>query len=140
MTADIRSAEEIRARLNEIAPYTPGDMGPVQLARWFAMEAQVVWARMLDPGHPIDPRDIGALHGYFAAAHALLTLNEHAPAVAEETAGSIASAINSSGDVGEWLWFCHDGDQAEEVADLARRLAELTVVDAAGHVHAREPA
>lgn len=134
------TAEEIRARLNELAPFKPADnITAVSLARWLAMEAQVIWARMLDPGGPIDPRDIGAMHGYFAAAHALLAFHSVAMGPADHAAQQIAAAIDSAGDVGEWLWELH-GANATEVGLLSHRLAALTEVDAAGHVQAREPA
>ena len=119
-------AREIRAELDKLAPYPEsGDVTARGLARWMAMEAQLAWARMTGMDHPITKLDIAILQGNFAAAHALLALDE--PKVsANAVAAEIREAFDPPG-IGEWLWE-HLGDDAERIAALAEELAKVTAV------------
>lgn len=123
-----QTAAEICKRLAELAPYTiPGRaVSAESLARHLAVKAQVSWARSLHPGHALDLRDVAAVNGMFAAAHALLYMHATAPQEADEAAAQIQNAFDDGGGVGEWLWEFH-GEHAQEIADLAEQLAGLTV-------------
>jgi hypothetical protein len=125
------TAEQIRERLNEIAPYSPGDpVTAVGLARQQAIEAQIAWARMMDTDTPITMRDIALVQGCFGTARALLALAEADPAGADEVAAQIRNAFEDGGDIGEWLWQIH-GEHAREISALATQLAVLAAKDGA---------
>jgi hypothetical protein len=122
MTTD--RAREIRAELEELAPYPEsGDVTAQGLGRYLAMEAQLAWARMTGTDHPITTTDIAILQGYFAAAHALLALDE-AGGGADAVAAEIREASEPPG-TGEWLWE-HLGGDAEKITALAEELAKET--------------
>lgn len=126
MTNDQR-VREVRAELDKLAPY-PGE-GPVKaqdLARYLAMEAQVMFARYMDASHDPSLTEVVALQGFYAAARALLELAGADPGDgrADECAEDIRDAFESGGAIPEWIYE-HLGRDAERINDLARELAEL---------------
>lgn len=125
---DAIRALEIRAELENLAPYPDGDTTTARsLGRWLAMEAQLAWARVAGMDHPVTPADIGIMTGYFAAAHALLAFAEDDGRVgnADEAAVQIREAFDPPG-IGEWLYE-HLGDDADRIAVLADELSAATV-------------
>ena len=123
MTTD--RAQEIRAELDKLAPCPEsGDVTARGLARYFAMEAQLAWARMIGMDHPVTERDTILLTGYFGAAHALRAFAKRDPSWADDVAGEIREAFDPPG-IGEWLWE-HLGGDAEKIAALAEELARVT--------------
>lgn len=124
MTDDTR-AREIRAELNKLAPFREDPpLTARETARYCAMEAQVAWARTMDPETGIAMGDIGIVQGYFATAHALLALAAVDPAAADECAAQIVSAWNDGGGTGEWIYE-HLGPDAKRIAALAQEMAAL---------------
>jgi hypothetical protein len=128
------TAAEIRKRLEELAPYqSKGDVTALGIARQQAMEAQIAWARIMDTSHPISMTDIAIVHGCFATAVLLVTLAGADRAKADNLAMEIRDAWEGGGPVGEWIWEIH-GHNAQEIAGLAAKLAELTETGPDGHV------
>lgn len=119
------TVEQIRARLDEIAPYKPdGPVTAVGLARQQAVEAQIAWARLLDPTQEITKKDIAIAQGAFGVAHALFALAEADPATAGKIATEIRDAWEDGGSMGEWI-YAHHGQGAGEIALLADQMAVL---------------
>ncbi len=98
--------EQIRARMNEIAPYPDpaAEVTAESVTRYLAVCAQTGWARNITPFIRDDQEfpafEIAAL---FAAAHALTALAEADPHRAGEVAGDIADAWNDGAGIGMWL-------------------------------------
>lgn len=140
--SDTEKAREIRAKLDAIAPL-PED-GPVtagQLGRYFAVRAQERWARMLNaPGTDLNPLRFAVTCAEFAAAHALLALDDPASDLfvaegeGERTADMVAvqirEALNDGGGIGEWLWE-HLGE--ETVTQVNALCTELDAAAEASH-------
>ena len=128
------NAKEIRARLSEFAPYqAEGEVTALALARQQAVEGQIAWARLLDPGHEVTIADIALVHGCLATAVLLITLAGVDEALAGKVATQIRDAWEDGGAAGEWLWEIH-GSNAKEIADLACMLAAMTERGPDGHV------
>jgi hypothetical protein len=121
---------EIRAELNELAPLPDGDLNARRLARWFAMEAQVAWARLTSVHAPITKADIALSAGYAAAAHALLHLAALDATAAAVCAAQVRDAIEDGSGTGELTWqhlslTGTDPGDAARIVSLAAELAEL---------------
>lgn len=128
MADPMRRVAEIRAELIRLAPCPTADdddLTAVKVARYLAMEAQVIWARMTSMDWPITPAEIGNLTAHFTAAHALLALDAVNAVAAYQTAAEIVNAWEDGGGVGEWLWE-HHGGNAQRIADLTAELAAVT--------------
>lgn len=130
MTTD--RAQEIRAELNEIAPF-PAWGTPVtalSVAKYLDVRAQILWSQHIVPftgaqGESLDPQAVMHMNASFAAAHALRFFHQFLPQEADEVASQIAEAWNDGGGTGEWLYE-HLGDDAEKIAGLAEELARVT--------------
>lgn len=123
---DMTKTREINRRLDDIAPYperTAAATAPV-LARYLAKQALVTSERATAIGGDPAVAEVRALVAEFAAAHALLALAQADPAWADRVAGEIYGAWEDGEGV-HWLTWQHLGDDAEQVALLARELAGL---------------
>lgn len=141
--------EQIRARLDEIAPWPDRDPAPENVARWLLVHAQREWVShivpttMLDGPAPetLDVTRVAKLNAQFAAAHALLALSDAAPReAAEQAARDIALAWNDGAATGVWIWEHLDalGVDPDEVARLEQ--ARMALNKTAGDEKADEPA
>lgn len=133
------TADEIRARLNEIAPPPPGlSVTAGMLARYLAVSAQRRWRRIdmwanWDPAAQEDSA-IQALCGEFAALHLAMALTlgpGTAPDArlsrADLAARQITTAWGDFQSIGEWLWLHLRtlGIDVDEVNRLEDALQEL---------------
>lgn len=105
------TAEQIAARLTEIAPLSTDGTSPVaaeDLARATAVSAQRRWTRNLsgwfDLGDRAFSESIGTMCSEFAALHSLMALTAADPAKAAEAATQIRDAWDDGGMIGELLY------------------------------------
>ena len=116
--------QQLRARLDEIAPWPDRDPTPEAVARWLLVHAQREWVAHIipftTPGGPehLDVAAVAKLNAQFAAAHALLALI--GTGREEQAAREIASAWNGGGATGIWIWehLEHLGADPDEVTRL----------------------
>ena len=130
-TGQPMTREQIRARMQEIAPYPEWgtEVTAQSLARHLAVCAQTGWARNITPfirdDQEFPPQQIAA---NFAAAHLLIALAEVDPVRANFAAAQIADAWNDGGEIGTWLFehLTALGVDPDEIArlDTARLAAE----------------
>jgi len=128
--SDQAKIREIRRQLTAIAPLPEeGDVTAEQLARHLAVRAQERWSRQIGyPGDPIDNLQLSCLLAEFAAAHALATLFEADPKMANWAAVQIRDAFEDGGSVGEWLWELLGGKTVEKVSKLVGGLIAAQAV------------
>lgn len=133
MTTDRKDRKsEISRRISEIAPWPSwGDEATAaSVARYLAVNAQVAFTMHITPFSGdgtgrLDPDVIARINAQFAAAHALLALQEADPAAATAVAQEISTAWNDGNGVGEWLWDHLGTETTTEVVALAEELTAL---------------